>query len=107
MIKTWFFSLCLVLIPALASAEPIWIDVRSAFEYQIDHIDGDLRISHDEIVPEIQKRFPDKSSEIKLYCRSGARADTAKRLLNEAGYQNVVNVGGIGDARNVRSLSEE
>jgi rhodanese-related sulfurtransferase len=32
-----------------------------------------------------------------LYCRSGARSDSAARLLRQMGYANSFNAGGLGD----------
>lgn len=87
-------------------ADPVWIDVRTQDEYDQDHINGDIRISYDQIVPEIEKRFPDKNTEIYLYCRSGRRAGIAMSNLKEAGYDNVANKGGIEDARKVRNLTQ-
>lgn len=97
----------LIFSASLVQAEEVWIDVRSALEHKIDHIEGDLRVTHSDIVKEVSTLFPDKSTEIKLYCRSGGRAGKALSALNEAGYSNVENVGGIDDARKVRQLSEE
>lgn len=93
-----------IFISALSLADTTWIDVRSDLEHRIDNIDGDLRISHTEIVQEVGKLFPDKSTEIKLYCRSGGRAAKAMSALQEAGYHNVANAGGIRDARMQRGL---
>ncbi|MFT7406303.1 rhodanese-like domain-containing protein [Zhongshania sp.] len=87
-------------------ADPVWIDVRSAGERMIDNIEGDIRISHGEIVAEISKLVSDKDTEISLYCRSGGRASEARSALLDAGYTNVSNVGGINDARKARGLSE-
>ena len=91
---------------SLTQAEPTWIDVRSVAEYNSDHIEGDARISHDNIVEQVNALYPDTSTEIRLYCRSGGRAGKALLALTEAGYTNVTNVGGIGDARNERGLSD-
>ena len=88
-----------------AQTEPVWIDVRSALEHKVDSIEGDLRVTHTEIVSEVEKLFPDKNVPIKLYCRSGGRAGKAAAALAEAGYQNVENMGGINDARKVRKLT--
>jgi len=88
----------------LSNAEPIWIDVRSVSEYNEDHIDGDTFIPHEQIVQQVSELFPDKSSEIHLYCRSGGRAGRALNALEEAGYTNVFNAGGIDDAREQRDL---
>jgi phage shock protein E len=86
-------------------ADVVWIDVRNFEEYAQDHIDGDIRISHEEIVPEVLQLFPDKSTEIHLYCRSGRRAGIAMAKLNEAGYTNVSNAGSVEDARKERNLN--
>ena len=91
---------------SLSYADTVWIDVRSVAEHTIDNIDGDVRISHGEIVQKVNEMFPDKSTEIHLYCRSGGRAGKAMSALKEAGYVNVSNVGGIDDARKERGLSE-
>lgn len=87
-------------------AETVWIDVRSSIEHYIDSIEGDILIPHDEIVVQVGKKFPDKSTEIRLYCRSGVRAGKAKSALKEAGYTNVFNIGGIDDARIERGITE-
>ena len=103
LIKT-FLLLITILSSAMTHADPTWIDVRSEFEHRLDSIDGDVRISHTEIVQEVSKRFPDKSTEIKLYCLSGGRAGNAMSALVEAGYNNISNAGGISDARKQRGL---
>ena len=91
---------------SLLYANPVWIDVRTQEEYDEDHINGDIRISYEQIVPEVMKLFPDKEAEIHVYCRSGRRADIAMTMLQEAGYKNVSNAGGINDARKDRGLTQ-
>jgi phage shock protein E len=91
---------------SLVQAEAIWIDVRSVGEHKNDHIEGDIRITHVDIVEQVNLLYADKTTEIRLYCRSGGRAGKAMSALKEAGYNNVKNVGGIEDARNVRGLSD-
>ena len=85
-------------------AEEVWIDVRSLAEYQADHIEGDQRITHNEIVSGVQKLGLSKDTAIHLYCRSGGRAGKALKALNVAGYANVVNQDGIDDARETRGI---
>ncbi|PCK08823.1 MAG: sulfurtransferase [Alteromonadaceae bacterium] len=92
-----------VLFFSTSYADPVWIDVRSLPENKIDSIKGDIRITHTDIVAEISKIYPDKNTEIRLYCRSGGRAGKALLALKKAGYNNVQNVGGIDDARKVRN----
>lgn len=101
-LRTRFGNIVLLItmtFPAFCLAETVWIDVRTQVEHAIDNIEGDLRISHSDIVPEVEKLFPDKNTEIKLYCRSGGRAAQAAKALEDAGYKHVESVGGIDDAR--------
>ena len=100
------FLLAVMCCSLLSYADTVWIDVRTSLEHKIDKIEDDIRISHSEIVQEIHKIFPDKGTEISLYCRSGVRAGKAMSALNEAGYTHVSNVGGIDDARKKRGLSK-
>jgi len=100
------FLLMAICFTSWSNADTVWIDVRSLIEHSIDNIEGDIRISHTDIVQEVNKVFPDKSTEIRLYCRSGVRAGKAMSALKEVGYTSVSNVGGIGDARKERGLRE-
>lgn len=97
----------LFLCPMLVQAEGIWIDVRSAAEHQVDHIKGDLLISHRDIIAQVSKLYPDNETTIYLYCRSGNRAGNAKLALNSIGYKNVFNAGSIDNARKKRGLLKQ
>jgi len=103
-----YISLLLISVcfSSLSSADATWIDVRSKLEHSLDSIEGDVRISHGDIVKELSELFPNKNTEIHLYCRSGGRAGKAMSALLGAGYTNVSNVGSIDDARKARGLSE-
>ena len=87
-------------------AQTIWIDVRSSVEHAISNIEADARISAADIVQEVSRLYPDKNTEIHLYCAAGGRAGQAKSSLEEAGYTNVVNAGGIDDARKERGIQD-
>ncbi|GAB5414207.1 MAG: hypothetical protein Cons2KO_18100 [Congregibacter sp.] len=89
-----------------ASADAVWIDVRTAAEHLLDSIEGDIRIPHGEILEEVQQRYPDRDTEIALYCRGGGRAEMAAEALRQAGYRQVINAGGIDDARRLRNIDE-
>jgi len=93
--------------PAIAAPDPVYIDVRTWAEYQIDHIDGDTRIHVSEIVEGVSQQFSDKQTPIRLYCRSGIRSGSALEKLKAAGYINVENLGGIDDARLKRGIKEQ
>lgn len=87
----------------LFAPQTVWIDVRSLDEYNEDHIENTENIPHTEIAMQISDLDLDKSTPIKLFCRSGVRAGLALTALQDLGYTNVENVGGIADARELRS----
>jgi phage shock protein E len=103
--KTLFVLLALSL-SQLSYAETVWIDVRSSVERAVSSIDGDIHVAYTDIAEEVTKLYPDKSTEIHLYCQSGGRAEKAKSSLEAAGYTNVVNAGGISDARKERGIGQ-
>ncbi len=74
-------------------ADTIWIDVRSAAEFQQGHLPGAIHIPHTDIANRIQQVTRDKNAEIQLYCRSGRRSGLAEAELKKLGYQHVVNAG--------------
>lgn len=94
-----------ILFSSISFADPVWIDVRSVLEHKIDNIEGDIRISHSDIVDEVSRLYPDKNTDIRLYCLSGGRAGKALSSLKHAGYNNLQNVGSIDDARKVRAAT--
>ena len=78
-------------------AKGIWIDVRSAEEFNDGHLQNSINIPHDQIVERIKAVSPDKDAPINLYCRSGRRAEVALTELKKAGYTNVTNHGDYED----------
>ncbi len=74
------------------------IDVRSAEEFGDGHVQGAILIPHTEIAEKIREAVPNTSSTVALYCRSGNRAGIAKTAMQELGYQNVENLGGVESA---------
>jgi phage shock protein E len=57
------------------------------------------------VAQNIHSLVEDKDQRIYLYCRSGNRSGQAKAILQELGYTNVVNAGGLEDAS--RTLERE
>lgn len=102
--KNLFIAVSL-LFSSVVIAETVWIDVRSAAEYQVNHIAGDLRVSYNEILPKVVALYPNKDTDIRLYCRSGRRAGVAQSILEDAGYKNVSNFGSIENAKAKRNLN--
>ena len=78
-------------------AKGVWIDVRSAEEFNAGHLQDAVNIPHDKIVEGVKAIGSDKDAPINLYCRSGRRAEAALTELKNAGYTNVTNHGGYED----------
>lgn len=91
----------------IASADPIWIDVRTAEEHAANHIAGDAHVPLAEIDADTLAAQYGKDAELMLYCRSGNRAGQAQELLKAAGFTNVTNAGGIADVRTLRGLAAQ
>jgi phage shock protein E len=94
-----FFKVVAVLIvftitDIAVAADAIWIDVRSAEEFNAGHLPGSLNIVHTEIAGKIAAVTQDKNAEIQLYCRSGRRSGLAEAELKKLGFTNVHNAGG-------------
>lgn len=81
----------------LQSPAPLWIDVRSAAEYESGHLPGARNIEFDRIGAQIAAVTQDKDQAIVLYCKSGRRSGFAKQTLLKLGYRNVHNAGGVTD----------
>ena len=77
-----------------ANTKGVWIDVRSAEEFNAGHLQDAVNIPHDQILERIQSVSPDKDAPVNLYCRSGRRAESALNELKKAGYTNVTNHAG-------------
>ncbi len=78
-----------------AQNTPLIIDVRTPQEFQSGHIKGAINIEYQQIVEKIPAVTQDKKQRIALYCRSGNRSGQAQKMLQNAGYENVVNLGGF------------
>jgi rhodanese-related sulfurtransferase len=71
------------------------VDTRTPQEYASGHIPGAVLIPYDEISKRLNEIPKDKK--VILYCRTGRRSGIALRTLQENGYTNAVNFGGIKD----------
>lgn len=67
------------------------VDVRTPGEFQGGHVKGSVNIPLDTISANL-KKFNDKKN-IVVFCRSGNRSAQAKSILEQNGYNNVVNGG--------------
>jgi phage shock protein E len=77
----------------------IWIDVRTAEEFNAGHIEGAAHIPYEEIAARICDLTTDKQATLHLYCRSGHRSGIAQQTLLALGFNNARNEGGYEDLR--------
>lgn len=75
------------------------VDVRTANEYNRDHAEGAINIEYNQIIPGALHLGIQKQDTVRLYCQSGRRANIARELLVQKGYQNVENLGTLQDAK--------
>ncbi len=81
--------------PASSNSEkPLVIDVRTPQEFRSGAFPGAINIPLDELQMHVDK-LGDSSREITLYCASGARSAYGQRVLQQLGFKNVKNGGGI------------
>lgn len=70
------------------------IDVREDNEFEAGHAAGARHIGRGIIERDIVQTFPDKSTEIVLYCGGGYRSALAADMLGKMGYTNVWSMDG-------------
>ena len=88
-------------------AQSLWIDVRTAEEYQAGHLEGAINIPYDEIKQKISAVSTDKTADILLYCRSGRRSGIALETLRSLGYSKVTNAGAYEQLKQKQAKSNE
>ena len=74
------------------------VDVRTPGEFDSWHYPGAVNIP----VQDLEKRIDelgDKKRAVIVYCRSGNRSTTAKKILVDKGFSNVKNGGGLRDMK--------
>ena len=83
----------------LAASKALVIDVRTLDEWNKGHLSSAKHIEWQNISNEIQKEKIKKTQTIYVYCQSGSRAEKAKQALEQLGYINVINAGGLMEAQ--------
>ena len=83
-------------IKELLNSRPLIIDVRTESEFQSGHYKTAVNIPLDKISSNLNL-IGSKEQKIYLYCRSGARANSAKSILESNGFKKVFNLGGLSD----------
>ena len=78
------------------ASNAVLVDVRTPEEYREGHIPGSINVPLQQI-EDIDLEVSDMSTPLFVYCRSGARSRQATAMLQEMGYEEVHNIGGILD----------
>ena len=76
-----------------ADAEHLLIDVRTPEEFAGGHIEGAVNIPVDALASRLSE-IP-AGQPVVVYCRSGSRSATASRILADAGYTSIYDLGGL------------
>ena len=93
--KALLASVMLMASTSLWAAEH-WIDVRTPDQYQETHVKQlDQRIS------EVTQ---DKNDTLHLYCNTGNQSGKAEKLLQDMGYKNAINEGGLKDVEKTQAM---
>jgi phage shock protein E len=78
-----------------ASLDTLVIDVRSEREFQATAIEHAVNVPLPQLAHRIGELVTDKATPLVLYCASGARSGSGCQLLQQLGYTNVTNAGGL------------
>lgn len=79
-------------------ADALVVDVRTEKEFADWHYPGAKNIPV-QVLEKSLGKLPDKQKSIVVYCRTGNRSSTAKKILLQHGYQDVKNGGGLNDMK--------
>lgn len=80
----------------IKTGEYIVVDVRKPDEYSAGHIKdaGNIDYYDDNFESLFEEKYSDKSKKYILYCRSGMRSQYSAEILEELGYENIINMTG-------------
>lgn len=76
------------------AVRPLLVDCRDPHEWAVDRIPGALLVPLGTLPDAIAGVAPDPTRPVAIYCAGGVRSLVAARLLDAAGYRDVVSVAG-------------
>lgn len=83
---------------AQPAAESILLDVRDVEEFASGHLPDAVNIPFNDGTLAAQIADLDPNASYRVYCRSGNRSGQAVALMLDAGFTNVVDLGGLEEA---------
>jgi rhodanese-related sulfurtransferase len=72
----------------------IFLDCRTDKEYKMGHVPGAVNIPRGLLEFKVDKKIPNKTAQIVMYCKKGGRGCLATCTLCRMGYKNVKNMDG-------------
>ncbi|MGC6230097.1 thiosulfate sulfurtransferase PspE [Hafnia paralvei] len=81
-----------------------WIDVRTPDQYQETHVKGAVNIPLKQLDQRISEVTQDKNDTLHLYCNTGNQSGKAEKLLQNMGYKNAINEGGLKDVEKTQAM---
>lgn len=76
----------------LVESGALLVDVRSPGEYAAGHVEGAVNIPVGELGGRLGE-LPDRGRAVVVYCASGMRSAAAKKVLMNAGFTTVLDLG--------------
>lgn len=77
-----------------ANPRIVLLDVREDHEWQAGHAVEAVHLGKGILERDIEKRFPDKNTEIIMYCGGGYRSALTAEVAKRMGYRNVYSLAG-------------
>lgn len=71
------------------------VDVRSSAEFAAGHVAGAINLPLDQLADSATDALPDLHQPLLVYCLSGMRSGVAVQWLQQMGYTQAVNGGGV------------
>ncbi|MDA1342249.1 MAG: rhodanese-like domain-containing protein [Proteobacteria bacterium] len=96
--KKILLLLPLLLVGLIQADDYLLIDVRTDGEWDAGHLQSATHIPMQNLLDDIASTATNKDQQIYLYCGSGKRAGRAKTMLENLGYTNAQNIGGLDEA---------
>jgi len=84
--------------PFQIDTDALWIDARQPEEYASGSVPQAINIPHDQLMSRLNEVDAEDDQMICVFCLGGKRAAMVKQALEQDGYTNVINLGGIQDA---------
>jgi sulfur-carrier protein adenylyltransferase/sulfurtransferase len=73
---------------------PVLIDVREEYEHEIARLGGSVHVPRGALEMTIEHDYPDRGTELLLYCSRGDRSALAAWTLVQMGYRQVASLEG-------------